>query len=872
MDYSVNIQLGIGGQRYLDAVINQAGKLQKLVDSINKTPIALNIGGRGALRDASGVLSKEINDIARQFVNGEKKIGESVTSISQQVSVFQEFLGQTFIKGTGAIDKQSVEVRNLANTWAEASTKLDLYENKLENLLRTAKGLPTLEQEAATQARAAGRLVTPKGTISPPSAGPMSLRAPSGAGRGTSSFLQDVALGAGFPLLFGGGAGAVLGGALGSLGGFGGQIAGSAIGQILDQAIQKAGQLGSAVQQLNLDALEESGYRVNSALRTQIDLFRQVGDLRSAQAALEQDILATTGALPGTVGGISDAVNLLNSAWNETVTATSTLLGILGAPFAAALAAILNAVNLIIKGINVAFSAVGAVLKTVGEFVVKLVAGDDAVKRINDGLKANNQELEKARALYAEILATNNAEILLNRQIINLEQQRTAGRTEAQKLQNAQVDYQIRQAEINKKYDDAKLDINKKLNEDNKALVQEQLRQNETLRKQALELEGIKAARAASVIIATEQEKRDREAAQAAEQQRKELERIAKLRVKQLSDAQDAYNLAEAERTLAGALTEESKVVAEFDKERVRRMIEFRELYSKSLSDKEREALIDTQYLKSVTAQIEYENKLADIQKDRTKELYAQLGAMDILNTKMQTQLANVFGGYTDIPFDLKLDVVPGITDGKLGGELERIRQQLEDLIEPAKQVSQGAESIGKAFSDSFIDTINGSISAQQAMANFFQSTANSFLNMAAQMIAKYIQMQIIGLATSFFPGGGLFKGAGPYQFGGGGNTTGFGFTSGLDLMRRAGGGPVSAGTPYLVGERGPELFMPRTSGSIYPNDAMGMGGSNVVVNVDATGTNVQGNQPDAAQLGRAIGAAVQAELIKQKRPGGLLA
>ena len=43
------------------------------------------------------------------------------------------------------------------------------------------------------------------------------------------------------------------------------------------------------------------------------------------------------------------------------------------------------------------------------------------------------------------------------------------------------------------------------------------------------------------------------------------------------------------------------------------------------------------------------------------------------------------------------------------------------------------------------------------------------------------------------------------------------------------------------------------------------------MVNVDATGTSVQGDQPNADLLGKAIGAAVQAELIKQKRPGGLL-
>jgi hypothetical protein len=49
-------------------------------------------------------------------------------------------------------------------------------------------------------------------------------------------------------------------------------------------------------------------------------------------------------------------------------------------------------------------------------------------------------------------------------------------------------------------------------------------------------------------------------------------------------------------------------------------------------------------------------------------------------------------------------------------------------------------------------------------------------------------------------------------------------------------------------------------------------GSTNVVVNVDARGSNVQGEQGESAALGRAVAGAVQAELIRQKRPGGLLA
>jgi hypothetical protein len=53
----------------------------------------------------------------------------------------------------------------------------------------------------------------------------------------------------------------------------------------------------------------------------------------------------------------------------------------------------------------------------------------------------------------------------------------------------------------------------------------------------------------------------------------------------------------------------------------------------------------------------------------------------------------------------------------------------------------------------------------------------------------------------------------------------------------------------------------------------MGGGGDvNVVVNVDAKGSSVEGDEQGANQLGRVISAAVQSELIKQQRPGGILA
>ncbi len=77
-----------------------------------------------------------------------------------------------------------------------------------------------------------------------------------------------------------------------------------------------------------------------------------------------------------------------------------------------------------------------------------------------------------------------------------------------------------------------------------------------------------------------------------------------------------------------------------------------------------------------------------------------------------------------------------------------------------------------------------------------------------------------------------------------------------------------------LMGEAGPEAIMPLRRGrnGRLGVESSGGGTTNVNVNVDASGSSVQGNSAQASQLGKAIGAAVQTEILRQKRPGGLLA
>ena len=93
-------------------------------------------------------------------------------------------------------------------------------------------------------------------------------------------------------------------------------------------------------------------------------------------------------------------------------------------------------------------------------------------------------------------------------------------------------------------------------------------------------------------------------------------------------------------------------------------------------------------------------------------------------------------------------------------------------------------------------------------------------------------------------------------------------------LKKYASGGIANSPQLALFGEGSkPEAYVPLPDGRRIPVALQGSSGGNTTVNVsvDAKGTSVQGNEGQGAQLGRAIAQAVQAELVKQKRPGGLL-
>ena len=201
--------------------------------------------------------------------------------------------------------------------------------------------------------------------------------------------------------------------------------------------------------------------------------------------------------------------------------------------------------------------------------------------------------------------------------------------------------------------------------------------------------------------------------------------------------------------------------------------------------------------------------------------------------------------------------------------EFQAPTDQLLEMINPMRQVLDLSVSIRDGFEESFKGVIKGTMTVQEAFRNMLNRIADHFLDTAAKIAANQLQKGFLGLFSNMFNFNNLNLGndVGNEMASQGARMAG----SRNSGRRRADGGPVTRGNTFLVGERGPELFTPGASGMITPNHALG-GSTNVVVNVDASGSNVEGDEQGGRELGRLISAAVQSEIVQQQRPGGLLA
>lgn len=270
---------------------------------------------------------------------------------------------------------------------------------------------------------------------------------------------------------------------------------------------------------------------------------------------------------------------------------------------------------------------------------------------------------------------------------------------------------------------------------------------------------------------------------------------------------------------------------------------------------------------------IEAGNQLDNI-RDKVKE--------NLANQVEKTNQINENKENTNVLINEEIDLlstsfsaVDGINTG-LGEKIDLLETANTAMFiqnQQADKLKQKFDEIGQSVERNLVQNLTDAVMGAQTLG---QALSNVLRSLQRQLVEMAVQQAVGGV-------GGLFSNLLSGVFGGGGGggaaplitdnvfDTGFD-TSLLSLGGRgfANGGNPPVGKASLVGEKGPELFVPQKSGTIIPNHALG-GTTNVVVNVDASGSAVQGDDESAKELGTVIAAAVQAEIIKQQLSGGLL-
>jgi hypothetical protein len=180
---------------------------------------------------------------------------------------------------------------------------------------------------------------------------------------------------------------------------------------------------------------------------------------------------------------------------------------------------------------------------------------------------------------------------------------------------------------------------------------------------------------------------------------------------------------------------------------------------------------------------------------------------------------------------------------------------EIERLIELEEQRKSIMDTVKSSLEDGFMSMVDGT-----------KSVKDAFKSMAAEIIKElyrvYVVQQIVGAVTGGF-GGSLAPKSSPRPM--------------ANPFFRAMGGPVIANQPYIVGERGPELVIPRSSGMVLNSDKTkaAIGGSNDVTvnnNISVTGSDAAMVRAEVAKMIPQITNATKAAVIDAKQRGGQMA
>ena len=288
------------------------------------------------------------------------------------------------------------------------------------------------------------------------------------------------------------------------------------------------------------------------------------------------------------------------------------------------------------------------------------------------------------------------------------------------------------------------------------------------------------------------------------------------------SDLAQAQELFTLEKSIYQArFNDDRRALIRFEK--VRELLSIREkeqtVLASDRTDAEKRVQLDALALERKRASLEETYKLADLERtmgqERGKAMLAAIEQQNQLNLGLQQQL------------------------------------QLADSL---------SQVLGQGLTRSFDLLIDGAQNWGMALRDI---AANVLRDIARQLIQIFVIEQAVGFLRQAF-------GPGP-QFGSNYSVDGIG-TAGpnFGIPQRARGGPVSANQPYMVGERGPELFVPGANGNIVPNNAMG-GVQVGSINITVENTGDQLSPAAQKQIANQVQGIVMATLVNERRSGGVL-
>ena len=232
-----------------------------------------------------------------------------------------------------------------------------------------------------------------------------------------------------------------------------------------------------------------------------------------------------------------------------------------------------------------------------------------------------------------------------------------------------------------------------------------------------------------------------------------------------------------------------------------------------------------------------------------------------------KAQLDEILPKIAAIKEEIKNTIIP-IKDANT--EAANTTSILDDIKGGAKSYLESIKNVSQQIQDATVNAFKG---MEDALVNFVTTGKMNFADFTRSILADITR--IIIRQSIITPLLGVF----------GITTNAKGNVYDQGLKKFAKGGIVTKPTLFaygsggtgnfgLMGEAGsPEAILPLKRGRSGNLGVEASGGAtNIVVNVDASGSSVQGDEADGKALGMALSAAIESELIKQKRPGGLLA